>query len=236
MSPLKKTTAKKPLKRQRFEEDRFRNRDAIEAFSKDYKDVVIIVQREVDLPSLKSIFIPDVFKNCTWAPLLTGSVDVHHILVWEFFSNAVMEGDHLNCWVRGKEFTVSAMSIQNFLQIKLVIPESSLPYDKRKSLVVSVIAPILRGEWLKKCLLTTNFSSEMRTLAYIMLFNLFPLRNLMNFSQPWALLLHDLFLKKDIDICAHIYHLLKKCVSKRTSQMTLPFSRLIMSIMWNEKV
>ena len=33
--------------------------------------------------------------------------------------------DHLNCWVKGKEFSVSAMSIQNFLQIRPVILESS---------------------------------------------------------------------------------------------------------------
>ena len=38
--------AKKPLKCQRFEEDRFQNRDAFEAFSEYYKDAVIIVERE----------------------------------------------------------------------------------------------------------------------------------------------------------------------------------------------
>ena len=97
MSPRKKTIAKKPLKCQRFEEDQFRNRDAFEAFSVFYKDAVIIVEREVDLPSLKNTCIPDVFKECTWAPLLTGSVDVHHVLVQEFFSNAVVKGDRLNC-------------------------------------------------------------------------------------------------------------------------------------------
>ena len=46
-----------------------------------YKDAIIIVEKEVDLPSLEGTFIPDVFRDCTWAPLLTGSVDVHHILV-----------------------------------------------------------------------------------------------------------------------------------------------------------
>ena len=45
MSPCKKTTAKKPLKRQRYEEHRFWNRDVFEAFSEFYKEVVIIVER-----------------------------------------------------------------------------------------------------------------------------------------------------------------------------------------------
>ena len=69
----------------------------------------------MDLRSLEDTFIPDVLKDYTWVPLLIGLVDVHHILVWEFFLNAIVEGDHLNCWVRGKEFTISTMSIQNFL-------------------------------------------------------------------------------------------------------------------------
>ena len=234
MSPRKTTTAKKPLKRQRYEGVRFWDGDAFEAFSEYYKDAIIIVEREVDLPSLKGTFIPNMFRDHTWAPLLTGSLDVHHILVWKFFSNAIMEGNHLNCWVKGKEFIVSAMSIQKFLQIRLVILESSLPYDKRTTPVL-VIVPVLGGEQLKKCLLTTIFSLDMRTLEYIMLFNLFPVRNLTNLSQTRAFFLHDLF-QKDIDIYAHIYHLLEKCVSKKKSRMTLPFPGLIMSSMWHERV
>jgi len=97
MFPHKKTTAKKPLMCQRFEEDRFQNRDAFKAFSEYYKDAIIIVEREVDLPYLESTFNPDVFRDRTWAPLLIGSVYVHHILVREFFLNAIVEGYHLNC-------------------------------------------------------------------------------------------------------------------------------------------
>ena len=76
-----------------------------------YKEAMIIVEREVDLGFLENTFIPNMFRDRTWAPLLTGTVEVHDILNWEFFSDAFKEGDHLNCWVRGKEFTVSAMSI-----------------------------------------------------------------------------------------------------------------------------
>ena len=109
MSPHKKTTIKKPLKHQRYEEDCFWDRDAFETFLEFCKDAVIIVERKVDFGSLEGIFILDVFRD------RTGSVDVHHILILEFFSNARMERDHLNYWVRGKELTISAMSIQNFL-------------------------------------------------------------------------------------------------------------------------
>nr|POF14733.1 hypothetical protein CFP56_47344 [Quercus suber] len=117
-----------------------------------------------------------------------------------------------------------------------VIQESSLPYEKKMSPVILVIAQVLGGDRYKKCLLTTSFSPEMRTLAYIMMFNLFPMKNLMNLFHPRALFLHDLFLKKDIGIHAHIYHLLAKCVSKRMSQMILPFPGLSRSIMQHERV
>ena len=146
MSPCKKTTAKKPLKHQRYEEHRFRNRDAFEAFKEFYKEVVIIVEREVDLKSLECTFIPDMFRDRSWAFLLIGLVEVHNILIQEFFSNALVEEDHLNCWVKGKEFSILTMSIQNLLQIRPVIPKSSLPYDKRKTLVSEVVSD-LGGEW-----------------------------------------------------------------------------------------
>lgn len=97
MSPHKKTTAKKPLKSQWYKEHRFRNRDVFEAFSEFYKEVVIIVEREVDLESLKSTSIPNVFKDHTWAPFLTSLVEVHDILIQKFLSNALMERDHFNC-------------------------------------------------------------------------------------------------------------------------------------------
>ena len=97
MSPRKKTTAKKSLKRQWYEENLFRSRDAFKAFSDFYREVVIIVEREVDLRSLANTFILDVLKDRTWTPLLTGTAEVHDILIREFFLNAIKEGDHLNC-------------------------------------------------------------------------------------------------------------------------------------------
>lgn len=112
MSPCKKTTAKKPLKCQWYEEHRFWNRDVFEAFSEFYKEVMIIVERKVDLESLESTFILCVFRDHTWAPLLTGLVQVHDILIQKFLLNALVEGDHLYRWVRGNEFSISTMSTQ----------------------------------------------------------------------------------------------------------------------------
>ena len=62
---------------------------------------MIIVEKEVNLESLTCTFIPEVFRDRTWTPLFTGFGNVCDPLVGEFLSNAIEEGDHLNCWVRG---------------------------------------------------------------------------------------------------------------------------------------
>lgn len=110
MSPRKKTTSRKSLKHQRYEENCFRSRDAFEAF-----EAVIIVERQVDLRSLTNTLIPEVFKDLTWTPILIATVEVHDTSVREFFSNAFEEGDHLNYWVRGKLSRIYYRSDQSFL-------------------------------------------------------------------------------------------------------------------------
>ena len=62
------------------------------------------------------------------------------------------------------------------------------------------------------------------------------MKNLTTLSQPRALFLYDLYKEKEINICAHIYHLLAWSVNKKKSQMILPFLGLIMSILQRETV
>ena len=116
-----------------------------------------------------------------------------------------------------------------------MIPESSLPYDKRGT-PVSKVASNLKVTRKRQSLHSMSFSPAMRALAYIVLYNLYLVRNLTTLSQPRALFLYDFYMKKDIDSCAHVYHLLAKCVNKKKTWMTLPFLGLIMSILHREKV
>lgn len=50
---------------------------------------MIIVEREVNLESLSHTFIPEMFKERTWTPILTGFGDVCEPLVREFLNAAV---------------------------------------------------------------------------------------------------------------------------------------------------
>ena len=98
------------------------------------------------------------------------------------------------------------------------------------------LVEILGGQINRKALHTITFTLEVRTLAYIMIFNLYPMRNLTNLSAPRSLVLFDLFTHKEIDICNHIYHLFTKCITKRNSRLTLPFPSLVMSLFIRARV
>ena len=112
MSPHK-SAAKKSTKHPRHSPDSFRNDDANMAYYDHYKNASIVMERNVDIESLENTFILEVFKERTWNKLLKPAGDVHECIIKEFFANAIAEGDHINCWVRGREFIVSRESIED---------------------------------------------------------------------------------------------------------------------------
>ena len=69
------------------------------------------------------------------------------------------------------------------------------------------MAEILGGSLKKKSMKIIPFNAEIRTLAYIMIHNLYPVTNLTTLFGPRTIFLYDLFTHKMTDICSHIYHL-----------------------------
>ena len=95
---------------------------------------------------------------------------------------------------------------------------------------------LLRGTLKKSSMNTIPFSSEMRTLAYLMIHNLYLVTNLTTLSAPRTMFLYDLFTHKEIDICGHIFHLLKKSIEKQNSRTVMPFPSLIMALIAKKKL
>jgi len=126
MSPHKKSAIKKSSKHQRTSSDAFRNDDADMAYNDYYKRALIILERTVELESLEHTFIPEVFKERTWTKLLNPMGNVLVEIIREFFANAFVEGDRINCWLRGREFYVTRESIQGILEVRLTTPHISL--------------------------------------------------------------------------------------------------------------
>ena len=88
----------------------------------------------------------------------------------------------------------------------------------------------LLGGSLKKSMNTILFNVEMRTLAYVMIHNLYSVTNLTTLSAPRTIFLNDLYTHKEIDICGHIFHLLPKSITKRNLRTIMPFPSLIMGL------
>ena len=72
-----------------------------------YKRAIIIMERVVRMETLENTSIPEVFKERTWTKLLNPRGNVNAKLIREFFANATVEGDHINCWVQQKEFIIT---------------------------------------------------------------------------------------------------------------------------------
>ena len=189
----------------------------------------------MELESLEHTFILEVFKERMWTKLLNPMGNVHAKIIREFFSNVIVEGDCIGCWLRGREFYVTRESIQEILEICSTTPYTSLQYDEKRE-KLGPIVDILGGEINKKALHTISFTPEMRTLAYIMIFNLYPMKNLTNLSTPWAIFLLDVYTHKEIDICSHMYHLFTKCITKRNTRLILPFPSIIMALITRARV
>ena len=55
------------------------------------------MERVVKLDTLEDTCIPEVFKERTWTKLLNPGGVVYSKIIKEFFMNASVDGDHINC-------------------------------------------------------------------------------------------------------------------------------------------
>ena len=157
------------------------------------------MERVVRMETLENTAIPEVFKERTWTKLLNPSGNVYDELIREFFSNATVEGDHINCWVGQKEFIIIRDSIQEFLEVR---PHYDDILDSLEPMV-----ELVGGSLKKKSMNIIIFNVEMSTLAYVMIHNLYPVTNLTTLSEPRSIFLYNLYTHKEIDICSYIYYL-----------------------------
>ena len=89
---------------------------------------------------------------------------------------------------------------------------------------------ILGGTPKKSSMNTIPFSPKMRTLAYVIIHNLYPVTNLTTLLAPRTMFLDDLFTHTEIDVFGQIFHLLKKSIEKQNSRIAVPFPTLIMGL------
>ena len=119
MTPTKKkTTAKKGDKRLKMDNSKFRSTWHFERYKEYYIKVTIIQERFVDLVDLKDTFIPKFFEGRGWDKLLSDLPRVCEPLIREFYANVVLKEDEINCWIKGKEFTIDVGDIDEVLSLE----------------------------------------------------------------------------------------------------------------------
>ena len=96
----------------------------------------------------------------TWTKLLNPMGDVFKDIIQEFFVNAIVKGDHISCWLKGREFSIMRESMQDILEIRTTTLDISLQYDERREKLEPLIE-ILGGQLKEKNLHTITFTPEM---------------------------------------------------------------------------
>ena len=108
---------------------KFRSYASFQTHENYFRDATPIVERAVDQPSLCETNIPIWFATKDWNFLLS-DLDVAYVnMVKEFYANAIIEGDELKCWVRGKSFSMSPIYLANILHINQPMLATTLVYD-----------------------------------------------------------------------------------------------------------
>ena len=198
-----------------------------------------MVERIVQFDTLGSTFIPRIFVDRDWIGLFGNFEDLDDKLVKEFYSNARYTGVELQCWVRGKEFTINSDYFAKLLCITQPANADRSPYDDRQ-LAMSDILRILGEEHEVSTkgtsIRTVKFKPELKTLTFIMFFNLYPLSNTGFINIRWAQFLCNLINGTPIDMCTYIFQTIGKIAARSAAKLCLPFYSLVMKIMLNEGV
>ena len=152
----------------------------------------------------------------------------------EFYANAIVEGEELKCWVRGKRFSVTPTYLVEILHINWPILSIPPVYDELnpdEEVHREALGDNLEFSSNRKLVSVASLSPELRLLTMIMFSNLYPLSSTGYMNLSRALFLHDLITNEEIDVCSHIFHILAKTVDRTTSRNYLPFYRLTSRIL-----
>ena len=148
----------------------------------------------------------------------------------EFYANAIVEGEEIKCWVREKTFSVTPTYLAKILHINRPMLRKPPVYDDlypEEDLLREALGKDLEFSPNGNSINVSFLSLELRVLTIIMFHNLYPLSSTGYINLGRALFLHDLISDVEIDICAHIFHILRKTVVWTDSRICIPFCYLV---------
>ena len=119
--------------------------------------------------------IPIWFATKDWNFILSNLEDAYENLVKEFYANAIVNGEEIKCWVRGKRFSVTPIYLADILHINK--PNLSIPpvYDELNSdeeVLREAFGANLEFSSNGKSISVASLLLELRLLTTIMFHNL----------------------------------------------------------------
>ena len=217
-----------------YDSDLFKSYAAFQTYTNYFRDALLLVERAIDQSSLLNTNIPIWFATKDWNFLLSNLEDAYKNLVKEFYANAIVKGEEIKCWVRGKRFSVTLIYFADILHIKRPILPIPPVYDELnpdEEVLREALGDNLEFSSNGKSISVASLSPKLRLLTMIMFSNLYPLSSTSYMNLGQAVFLHDLITGMEIDVCFHIFHILAKMVEQTTSRNCIPFYCLISRIL-----
>ena len=97
-------------------------------------------------------------------------------MVREFYANAIVDGEEIKCWVRGKSFTVSPIYLVEILHINrpiLPIPQVYDELNPDEEILIEALGNNLEFFSNGKSISVASLSPELRLLTTIMCSNIY---------------------------------------------------------------
>ena len=145
-----------------------------------------------------------------------------------------MEGEELKCWVRRKSFSVSPTYLAEILHINRPMLKNPPAYDDLfpdEELLRDGLRQDLEFSSNGNSISISSLPPKLRVLTIVMFHNLYPLSSTGYINLGCALFLHDLISDVEIDIYAHIFHVLRIKILRAESRICVPFCCLISRIL-----
>ena len=179
----------------------------------------------MDLVDLKDTFIPSCFQDRGWNKLLSDLPRVCEPLIREFYANAVLREDEINCWIRGHEFNIDLDDIDEVLGFEEL--DHDFTHYKNRMLSIENVQSHSGGVRKGRCLSTTAFLANMRCLTVIVMFNLYPVKKMTTINNARGIFLMELKENTYINISVHIFSIIVD-ETRTTSRAKLIFPNLLM--------
>ena len=228
MAP-RKTIAQRGDKRKCNDKSLFRFPQHFERYALQFETAPIIQERQVHLADLKDSFMLRCFEGRGWYKLLGKFLGICEPLIKEFYANASLKEEHIECCVKGHTFTLDIEDIDAILRLEEQDHEVFTPFKDRMFSLKSVQLCI-GGHREGRSLNTTLFPPNLRCPIYIMMFNLYPVKKLSTINNARAIFLVELHENTYIDISAHLYKIIEES-TKITSRSKVAVLNLIMRIL-----